>query len=74
MPGARKLIALLCLTALLFAALTPDSHGLAPAWLTPFWLFLAILVWFSVAPREQDRGPRLFPSYNVLLSRAPPRA
>ncbi len=74
MPGARKLIAILCLASLLLAALTPYSHGLEPAWLTPFWLFLAMLVCFSASHREQQRDPRPFPSFPVVPSRAPPIA
>jgi peptidoglycan/LPS O-acetylase OafA/YrhL len=70
----RQLVALLCLAALLFAALAPDSHGLAPTWITPFWIFLAILVCFSVANRERECDPRPFPTYTVVPSRAPPSA
>jgi len=73
MPRMRQLVALLCLAALLFAALAPGSHGLAPA-ITPFWIFLAILICFSVANRERECDPRPFPSYTVVPSRAPPSA
>jgi hypothetical protein len=74
MPRPRQLVALLCLTVILFTALAADSHGLPAAWLAPFWLFLAILFCFSVAHREQTRAPRAFPSYTVVPSRAPPSA
>jgi hypothetical protein len=74
MPRTRQLVALLCLAALLFAVLAPNSSGLAPAWLAPFWQFLAILACFSVAYREQDLDRLLFPSYTVAPSRAPPGA
>jgi hypothetical protein len=74
MAGGRKLIALLCLAALLLAALTPASDGLTPAWLTPFWLFLAILVSFSAGLGEPERDPRLSLSCQVVPSRAPPSA
>jgi len=74
MAGARKLIAILCLAVVLLAALTPYSHGFAPAWLTPFWLFLAMLVCFSTSHREQRRDPHPFPCFTVVPSRAPPIA
>jgi hypothetical protein len=69
---ARKLSAILCLAALLFAVLTPGAHGLASAILVPFWLFMEILVILSIQRRTEDRDPYPFPFVSAFASRAPP--
>ena len=74
MRGSRKLIALLSLVVLLFAVLAPHSQGVPAAWFAPFWLFLAILICFSVASQQPLPHPRPFPFVTILLSRAPPTA
>jgi hypothetical protein len=75
MPTAlhvRKLIAILCLTAIFFAALAPGQSGLASALLVPFWLFVELLALVSIQRRTEDRQPDPFPLVSTVLARAPP--
>jgi hypothetical protein len=69
---AARIIALLCLAAVMLAALAPGGHGLPVAILAPFWLFLAILVPLAVLfPESSDQAvPASFVA--VVPGRAPP--
>jgi hypothetical protein len=69
---ARKLIAILCLAALLIAVAAPNAHGPAFALLAPFWLLIEILVLVSIERRTEDRTPAPFPFVAAVASRAPP--
>jgi len=75
MPTAinlRKMVVAVCLATILFAALAPGQFGLASAVLVPFWLFVELLVLFSIQSRIEDRQPDPFPFYSTLPARAPP--
>jgi hypothetical protein len=69
---ARKLIAILCLAALLLALLTAGAPGSASAILVPFWLFIEILIIVSIQRRTEDRDFSPFPFLSAFASRAPP--
>jgi len=66
----RRLIALLCLAALLFALVTPGAPALAL--FVPFLLFIELLVVVSRHLRNDDRDPGVFPWISLAPSRAPP--
>lgn len=68
----RRLIALLCLLAIVLALLAPGPYGLAPALLAPFWLFIAILTVVSVQRATEDCDAYAFPFASTIPARAPP--
>jgi len=69
---ARRVIAILCLLALLVAALTPATSGLLFAILSPLLFFFAALVVFQVRiAGECTHLPRRF-HLPVFASRPPP--
>jgi hypothetical protein len=69
---ARRLVAILCLAALLVAALAPASSGVLDAILIPLWLFFAVLLAFqATAADERPHRTRLSP-LPVFSSRPPP--
>jgi len=49
---SRRIVALLCLAALLFLSLAPAGQGLPVAVLVPFWIVLTVLL--PVAIRRED--------------------
>ena len=67
----RRTIVLLCVAALLFAALTPATSGLLCAILVPFWFFVAVIVSFRFCEIEQFYCPQA-PLLALATSRAPP--
>jgi hypothetical protein len=69
---ARRLVALLCLAVVLYAALTPGASGLFFAVLVPVWFFVAAIVVLSMRRETTDRAPGPLPFLPVLASRAPP--
>lgn len=71
---ARRLVALLCLAVVLYAALTPGASGLCLAIFVPVWFFAAAIVTFSIRREATDRAPGPLPFLPVLASRAPPIA
>ena len=69
---ARRWAALLCIVAVVFAALTPAAPGLLCAILVPLWIFCGLLT--IVSARHID-NPRILPPLNFFLAvpgRAPP--
>ena len=71
LSGMRNLIVLLCVAALLFAALTPAASGLLGAILVPFWLFVAVIVSFRFREIQKVCCPQA-PLLALATSRAPP--
>jgi hypothetical protein len=69
---SRRIIALLCLAAVLLLSLTQADHGLPVAILVPFWIVLALLL--PVAIRREDVAEAVCtaPCLAGLPSRAPP--
>jgi len=70
--NARKLVAVICLTLLLLATLSPAGSGLLSAMLTPLWLFLAAVVLIAICRRPEVCHLPCFFVYRILCSRAPP--
>lgn len=68
----RRIVALLCLTALLLLSVSQAGHGLPVAILVPFWAVLAILVAATVRVEDHDATVCPAPCLAVLPSRAPP--
>ncbi len=68
----RRILALLCLLALLFAALMPGAPGLPVAVLAPLFFFLALLVALTRTPYAFARALPSCPVISPLGSRAPP--
>ena len=52
----RRLLTLICLAAVLLAALAPVTLGILFAFLIPFWFFFAAVVSFPVAIVDEDSG------------------
>lgn len=72
MSDLRKLLAVVGLAVLLWAALTPAAGGLLWAELVPVWLFVGILVSLLVV-REPELCPVLpAPLLGSIPFRAPP--
>jgi hypothetical protein len=68
----RRIVALLCLAAILLISLGQADHGLPLAVLVPFWIVLATILAVAILPLE-DARPALLPvAARVLASRAPP--
>ena len=72
MFSLHRLVALVCLAAVLLAALTPAPSGLFWAILLPLLLFVAAII---IAPIGRERECGNVPAYSfltVVASRAPP--
>jgi len=69
---SRRLIAVLCIAALIAAAFTPAASGLLYAFLTPLWLFFAAVITISICRPVEDFGRRQLLLLPTLASRAPP--
>ena len=74
MFSARRVIAFLCVVALLLVAMTPAAPGLFLAILVPLFLFVAAVVLAPVDHESEDSHAPAFPFLLVLTSRAPPSA
>jgi hypothetical protein len=74
MISLRKFLTLVCLAAVLLAALTPVSASLFWAILAPLLVFfrVATIVWAQ--PQPEDGGVPTLASFSAIPSRAPPRA
>ena len=68
----RRFFALICLAAILLAALAPVTLGILFAFLIPFWFFFAAVVSFPVAIVDEDSGSPLFASLPIFSPRPPP--
>jgi hypothetical protein len=74
MFSARRLIAFLCVVAVLLAVTAPAGHGLGWAVLLPLLFFFAIVVIAAVNHEFEDRNVPAFPFLSAVASRAPPSA
>ena len=72
LTSARRLIVILCLTAILFAGLTPAASGLLLAVLAPLWFLLSVLVSIPIRNVAGQRNPQRFHFLPILASRPPP--
>ena len=72
LTSARRLIVILCLAAILFAALTPVASHLLFAILAPLWFFFSILVSISIRTVAGERNLQRFLFRPILASRPPP--
>jgi hypothetical protein len=66
------LAALLCLAAVLYAALAPGAPGLLWAVLVPVWFFFAAMVAFAICREARSTDPRPSAVLSLVASRAPP--
>jgi hypothetical protein len=69
---SRKLIALVCLAAILLVALAQGASELASAIPGACWLLLEILVFVSIRRRTEERSPDPFLFATTVPARAPP--
>jgi hypothetical protein len=67
-----RTIVVLCLAAILFAALTHPGTGLLVAILAPWWFFFALVVSLLVRRAGEHCAVRPFPVLSVLSPRPPP--
>jgi hypothetical protein len=74
MFSPRKLFALVCIVAVLLAAMNPVASALHWAILVPVLLCLAVVELAVVVRKFDDFHPPAFPSLSVLVPRAPPIA
>jgi len=73
MFSPSKSVALLCLTVVLFTALTP-AGGVFCILLVPLFLFFVALVAVPTRPEADSRTVQPFPCLSLFTSRAPPVA
>ncbi len=74
MFSARRLIAFLCLAAVLLAAIAPTASGLFLAILVPLLLFVAAVVIVPIGREPEGGDGPAFLFLSVVTSRAPPNA
>jgi hypothetical protein len=73
MFSLRRLTVLLCLVAVLLAALSPSAFGNAACLVTVFFYFIATVVTVLISQRDETAFLPASPLLAVLASRAPPR-
>ena len=74
MMPLRRLIAVLCLVAILVTVISPITPGLFAALLVPLFFFLAPVLGAVPGPKpENDEAPAI-PFLAVTASRGPPQA
>jgi hypothetical protein len=69
-----RLIAILCLAAILLAALTPAASGQFAAVLVPLWFFCVTTVIFSIRRWAEPVASTSAPYLPLVASRPPPLA
>jgi len=74
MFSVRRLIAFLCVVAVILAAITPGAPGLLWAILVPLLLFVAAVVIAPIRRESENSDAPAFPFLSVVTSRAPPTA
>jgi hypothetical protein len=74
MPDLRRLVALICIVVVVFAAIVPAGSDHFTDVLIPLWVVLfPVLCLFVVLRREDDRDEQPIGLQLLLASRAPPR-
>jgi hypothetical protein len=71
--SVRRLIAFLCVVAVILAAMTPAAPGLLWAILVPLLLFAAVVI-APISRETENSDAPAFPFLSVVTSRAPPAA
>lgn len=74
MFSARKLLAFVCVVAVLLAAMSPVAPGLYWAILVPVLFCIAVVVLAAKGHEFDDLATPVFPVLLVLVPRAPPNA
>jgi len=74
MISLRRAIALLCVAAVLLAAISPVASGLHCAILIPLLLCIAVVVLTAMGRESEEAHVPAFPVFSFLSSRAPPSA
>jgi hypothetical protein len=72
LTSAHKWIVILCLAAILVAALTPAHFGLLVAILIPLSFLFYVAAGIPVRRAAEQRDAQRFPLLPVLASRPPP--
>jgi hypothetical protein len=72
MSYAFRAIVILCLAAILFAALTHPGTGVLVAILAPWWFFFALVASLLVSRTAERYDVPLSPVLSVLSPRPPP--
>jgi hypothetical protein len=70
----RRLIVVLCLVAVISAALAPSAHVLSAAILVPLLLFVATIVIVPIRFERENSTLPASPCLSFATSRAPPSA
>jgi hypothetical protein len=68
----RKLVVVVCLLAVLIAALTPVTSGLLFPFLIPLWFFFAAIVIVQVRIADECFDLPLLPNLPIFSSLPPP--
>jgi uncharacterized membrane protein len=68
----RRFLALVCLAAILLAALSPITPGVLFAFQIPIWFFFAAVIGISAASVEEVSASPLFAFLPVFSPRPPP--
>jgi len=68
----RQLVVIVCLLAVLLAALTPSAYGMLFAILVPIWFFFAVILSVPIYIADQTTDPREYPILGRLSPRPPP--
>jgi uncharacterized protein (DUF58 family) len=74
MFSVRRLIAFLCVVAVILAAITPAAPGLLWAILVPLLFFVAAAAIAPISRESKNSDAPPFPLISVVTSRAPPTA
>jgi hypothetical protein len=74
MFSLRRLIAFLCVVAVILAAIAPAAPGLLWAILVPLLLFVGAVVIAPISRESENSDAPAFPFLSVVTSRAPPNA
>lgn len=74
MFSVRRLIAFLCVGAVILAAISPAAPGLLWAVLVPLLLFVAVVAIAPISRESENCDAPAFPFLSAVTSRAPPTA
>lgn len=72
MPRLRRIVAIVCLVALLFALASPSVAGFLSAALAPQWFLFSVLLSILVLASVPGCVPPLSPVLSRRPARAPP--
>jgi len=72
MPYTRRAVIILCVVAILFAALTHPGTSLLAAILVPLWFFFAAVASLPIPSPDECSDALPFPVFSVFSPRPPP--